>query len=627
MQIPRQVKLSKLAYLSIEFGGNQACEILMAATVGVPPYACGGGTIPLLQQWLWEGMSLGSASAFMITGTATKITNLGALKIVMGMEVMMKTKRYLACLLMFAVLISLTFEGNGAVAMAKSKKTATVKSVSLKIGNKKVTKKTYRMKRGEKKKLKVTVTPKKAKKSIRYKSGNQKVVTVSKKGTITVKGTGTAIIRVTVKSGKKKKTTWVKIKVIKSPKKDEDAQTTQQPATPIPVSGKKSIVAYFSCTDNTKTVAEYIKESTASDIYRIQPSEPYTSADLDYNNSDSRTSRENRDAAARPGISGSLPSLDAYEVVYLGYPIWHGQAPKIMYTFVESYDLSGKIIIPFCTSASSGIGTSATNLQTVTKGNATWIAGQRFAGNSSKSVVEQWIQNLDLSKTTTATGTLVTPAPNNSTQTPSATQPPEITVPPSVTENPIQTPEPTDSPNVSPEKKNIVVYFSCTDNTKKVAEYIAESADADIYRIEAAEPYTSADLDYNDADSRTSKENRDAAARPEIAGELPSLEEYTNIYIGYPIWHGQAPKILYTFVEHYNLSGKTVIPFCTSASSGVGTSATNLQTADSNQATWLAGKRFSGSTPKTEIESWVSGLGLLEKQSNKIFSDWRKRKW
>lgn len=471
----------------------------------------------------------------------------------MGMEVMMKTKKHLACLLMLAVAISLTFGGNATTAMAKSKKTATVKSVSLKIGNKKVTKKTYRMKQGEKKKLKVTVTPKKAKKSIRYKSGNKKVVTVSKKGTITAKGTGTAKISVTVKSGKKKKTTWVKIKVIKSSKKDQDAQ----PAVPSPVSGKKSIVAYFSCTDNTKTVAEYIKESTASDIYRIQPSEPYTSADLDYNNSDSRTSRENRDATARPGISGSLPSLDAYEIVYLGYPIWHGQAPKIMYTFVESYDLSGKIIIPFCTSASSGIGASATNLQTVTKGNATWIAGQRFAGNSSKSVVEQWIKNLDLSKTTTATGTLVTPAPNNPTQIPSTTespnispepdasgqpevteqpaetQMPEITEPPSVTENPIQTPEPTDSPNVSPEKKNIVVYFSCTDNTKKVAEYIAESADADIYRIEAAEPYTSADLNYNDSDSRTSLENRDAAARPEIAGELPSLEGYTNIYIGY----------------------------------------------------------------------------------------------
>lgn len=523
----------------------------------------------------------------------------------------MKTKKYLACLLMLAVAISLTFGGNATGIIAKSKKTATVKSVSLKIGNKKVMKKTYRMKKGEKKKLKVTVTPKKAKKSIRYKSGNKKVITVSKNGTITAKSAGTAKISVIVKSGKEKKTTWVKIKVIKSSEKTQEAQPTEQPAiqptvqpterpaTPNLVSGKKSIVAYFSCTDNTKTVAEYIKESTASDIYRIQPSEPYTSADLDYNNLDSRTSRENRDATARPGISGSLPSLDGYEVVYLGYPIWHGQAPKIMYTFVESYDLSGKIIIPFCTSASSGIGASATNLQTVTRGNAIWITGQRFAGNSSKSVVEQWIKNLDLSKTTTATGTLVTPAPNNPTQTPCATE----------------------SPNVSPEKKNIVVYFSCTDNTKKVAEYIAESADADIYRIEAAEPYTSADLDYNNSDSRTSRENRDAAARPEIAGELPSLEGYSNIYIGYPIWHGQAPKIMYTFVEHYNLPQKTIIPFCTSASSGVGTSAINLQTADRNQATWLAGKRFSGSTPKTEIESWV--LGYL-KNNKKILHDWRK---
>jgi len=78
----------------------------------------------------------------------------------------------------------------------------------------------------------------------------------------------------------------------------------------------------------------------------------------------------------------------------------------------------------------------------------------------------------------------------------------------------------------------------------------------------------------------------------------------------YPIWWGQAPKILYTFVESCNLSGKTVIPFCTSASSGVGTSATNLQAADTSQATWLTGRRFSGSSPKSDVESWILGLGL-----------------
>lgn len=98
-----------------------------------------------------------------------------------------------------------------------------------------------------------------------------------------------------------------------------------------------------------------------------------------------------------------------------------------------------------------------------------------------------------------------------------------------------------------------------------------------------------------------------------IADGIENFQKIFILYLtqaGYPIWWGQAPKILYTFVENCNLSGKTVIPFCTSASSGIGTSATNLQAADTSQATWLTGRRFSGSSPKSDVESWISGLGL-----------------
>lgn len=477
----------------------------------------------------------------------------------------MKMRKYLAWLLVFAFVFSLV-TGNTAQVMAKSRKVAAIKSVSLKIGKKKVTKKTYTMKQGEKKKIKVTVSPKKGKKTTKFTTNNKKVATVSKTGTITAKRAGTARIKVTVKAGKIKKTTWMKVKVKKSSGTDKNT-TTEQPEKPNPIVDRKSVVIYFSCTDNTKKIAEYIKDSTASDIYRIEPSVPYTSADFNYGNADSRTSKEQNDATARPGIAGSLPSLTDYEIVYLGYPIWWGEAPKIMYTFVESYDLSGKIIIPFCTSASSGIGNSATNLQTVTRGNATWIAGQRFAGSSSKSEIQQWVQGLDLSKTTNPTGTVVTPTPDNSTPEPSvtespdvtsepgtsgqptateqpdATQTPNITEPPSVTESPVQTPEPTETPDVPAGKTSIVVYFSCTDNTKTIAEYVAESTDADIYRIEPSVPYTSADLDYGNADSRTSKEQNDVTARPEIIGELPALDGYENVYIGYPIWWGRHRKL------------------------------------------------------------------------------------
>lgn len=541
----------------------------------------------------------------------------------------MKMRKYLAWLLVFAFVFSL-ITGNTAQVMAKSRKATVIKSVSLKIGKKKVTKKTYKMKRGGKKKIKVSVLPQKGKATIKFSTSNKKVVTVNKHGRVTAKKAGTAKVTVTVRvkkagksSGTAKKKTWVKIKVT-NPSSDTKNDTAEPPATQNP-SGKKSIVAYFSCTDNTKTIAEYVAESAGADTYRIEPSVPYTSADLDYNNAGSRTSKEQNDAAARPAIAGRLPSLDNYEVVYLGYPIWWRQAPKIMYTFIESYDLSGKVVVPFCTSGGSGVGTSALNLQAAARGNATWLAGQRFSGSSSKSTVEQWVRGLDLSVGTSTVPTptapiqppiISTPLPTESpgaeqtsspTETPGSVQTPEVTQPPTETDSP--SPTPTNTPDSSGNRKSVVMYFSCTDNTKTIAEYVAESADADIYRIEPAVPYTAADLNYGNADSRTSKEQNDSSARPEIAGKLPDLDQYENVYLGYPIWWGQAPKIMYTFVENCNLSGKTVIPFCTSASSGIGTSATNLQAADTSQAVWLAGRRFSGSSPKSDVEGWISGLG------------------
>lgn len=312
--------------------------------------------------------------------------------------------KYLAWLLVFAIAFSAGSIKNPVEVMAKSKKAAVVKSVSLKIGNKKVTKKTYKMKRGDSKKIKVSVSPKKGKKTIKFSTSNKKIATINKNGTVTAKKAGTAKITVTVtlkESGKSKapvkKSTWVKIKVRDTASSDEtnDNPATETPEVPEPA-GKKSIVAYFSCTDNTRTIAEYVAECAGADIYRIEPAVPYTSADLNYNNSDSRTSKEQNDAAARPEIAGTLPSLDNYEVVYLGYPIWWGQAPKIMYTFVEHYNLSGKTVIPFCTSASSGIGTSATNLQEADTSQAVWLAGRRFSGSSPKSDVESWIAGLRL---------------------------------------------------------------------------------------------------------------------------------------------------------------------------------------------------------------------------------------
>lgn len=160
----------------------------------------------------------------------------------------------------------------------------------------------------------------------------------------------------------------------------------------------------------------------------------------------------------------------------------------------------------------------------------------------------------------------------------------------------------------------LVAYFSCTENTEGVAKHISTILGADIYEIEAAQPYTSADLNYGNNNSRANKEQNDPTARPEILNSVPDISKYDAVFIGYPIWWGQAPKIIYTFFESYkndDFSGKTIIPFCTSGSSGIGSSATNLHTL-ANTAQWLDGRRFSGGTSESAIKNWTDTLKLPE---------------
>ena len=160
--------------------------------------------------------------------------------------------------------------------------------------------------------------------------------------------------------------------------------------------GSSSIlVAYFSATGTTRPLAEYAADILNADLYEIVPEDPYTDEDLDYTNPDSRSQVEGDDPDARPAIDGSIENMAEYEVILLGYPIWNGQAPKIISTFLESYDLSGKTIVPFCTSHSSGIGSSDDNLHSLAP-EANWQEGTRFAGGTDRAEIEQWIEGLGL---------------------------------------------------------------------------------------------------------------------------------------------------------------------------------------------------------------------------------------
>ena len=179
------------------------------------------------------------------------------------------------------------------------------------------------------------------------------------------------------------------------------------------------------------------------------------------------------------------------------------------------------------------------------------------------------------------------------------------------------------SQNIEPATNNdtLVIYFSRTGNTEKIAEYLIELTDADSYIIKAAVPYTDADIKYQDDSCRANKEQNDKTVRPEIANPIESIESYDTIFLGYPIWWGQEPRIIDTFLESYDFSDKTVIPFCTSASSGIAASEKNIKALVpiGNQ---LAGKRFPASATKEDVKAWYDTLPLNEKKSDsklKIF--------
>ena len=157
----------------------------------------------------------------------------------------------------------------------------------------------------------------------------------------------------------------------------------------------KTLVVYFSCTGTTELVAEYITKILGVDIYEIVPENPYTEADLAYY-TNGRADQEQNDPDARPTISGGVENMDEYDTIILGYPIWHGQAPRIISTFLESYDFSGKMIVPFCTSHSSGIGSSASNLHSLCAESVEWRDGKRFESGVSKESVQKWIEEIGI---------------------------------------------------------------------------------------------------------------------------------------------------------------------------------------------------------------------------------------
>ena len=153
------------------------------------------------------------------------------------------------------------------------------------------------------------------------------------------------------------------------------------------------LVAYFSATETTKPLAEYAANHYECDLFRITPVEEYARADLNYANSDCRALQEQANPDCRPEISNQVEDMSKYSTVILGYPIWAMKAPRIVFTFLESYSFEGKKILPFCTSGSSDISVTLDELKAAVP-NATWLEGKRFAAGTDEETFVTWLDTV-----------------------------------------------------------------------------------------------------------------------------------------------------------------------------------------------------------------------------------------
>ena len=160
--------------------------------------------------------------------------------------------------------------------------------------------------------------------------------------------------------------------------------------------------------------------------------------------------------------------------------------------------------------------------------------------------------------------------------------------------------------------KKLVVYFSCTGNTKHLAETTANVLNADLFEINAATPYTPEDLNWHDKSSRTTIEQNDPNVRPAIANKIDNFDQYGTVVIAYPIWWGQEPRIIDTFVESYDFSNKKIVAICTSGGSELGSSVDALKALTSSSAKWLNGKRFNSFDSADVIKSWLTDIQLIK---------------
>ena len=351
------------------------------------------------------------------------------------------------------------------------------------------------------------------------------------------------------------------------------------------------LVVYFSATGSTQAVAQTIADTLEADIFEIEPSDPYTSEDLNWTDAESRVNAEHEDTSLRDValVSDTVENWDYYDTVFIGYPIWWGIAAWPVSSFVAANDFAGKTVIPFCTSSSSGLGESG-DLLAELAGSGNWQQGQRFRSSADAEEVVEWVNSLDLNS-----------SGNEADENQEARS---LVVYFSM-------PETDDAENMTEEEDNSVVVMNgeVLGNTQYMANVIAEHTDSDIFRIEPETPYPTDHETLVDIASEEQEEN----ARPAIDGNIGNLDDYDVIYVGYPIWWSDMPMILYTFFDEYDLSGKTIVPFGTHGGSGFAGTIDAIAELEPNANVIEDGLTISRDDiedAESDIIAWVENIGL-----------------
>lgn len=363
---------------------------------------------------------------------------------------------------------------------------------------------------------------------------------------------------------------------------------------------------------NTEVIADIIAENVNADIIEIVTTDAYPS---DYDGTVDQA-KEEKNEDARPALATQIDNIENYDIILLGYPNWWGTIPMPVYTFLEEYDLSGKTIIPFVTHEGSGIGNSVLDIKNASANSdlvkPLVIRGKNVTSESTRNEISDWLEEI---------GMKIKPTSDSRNE-----------ISPTITEENSEniSSDPSESGEEQASGNNtLIVYFAVAENSdvdavssasvltkdgesrgviRVLADDIQNVVGGDQFSIQTSVEYPGDKDDLIDYAAVELKED----VRPKLTSQIDNLEDYDTIFIGYPNWWADLPMVMYSFFDEYDLSGKTIIPFCTHRGSRFSGTINTIQELEPDATVITEGFTVShegAGNAASDISEWLKELG------------------